>query len=187
MDIAFGTSLPTGATEEDPFKAADAGLNHEHIQFGTGTFDPLLELYYTAPLSPSFTLSAFGVGRFPFYENSKTYEGPTEVTTGLNLLYGVNSRLTLQSTLTAYYQGFAHWDGDRDINSGLRSLLGRLGATFITKRGTALNISVQQPITQETLDKKGDTFGQGPSFLFYVSHSFNPKSSTRDPEALASP
>ena len=172
LDIAFGTSLPTGTTEGDPFEAADAGLEHEHIQFGTGTFDPLLELYYTAPLSPSFTLAGFGIGRFPFYENSKTYEGPTEVTSGVNLLYGANSRLTIQSTLTAYYQGFAHWGGDRDINSGLRSLNGRIGVTFITKRGTALSVAVRQPITQETLDDEGDTFEQGPSFLLYVSHWF---------------
>ena len=175
LDIAFGTSLPTGATEENPFKAGDAGLEHEHIQFGTGTFDPLIELYYTAPVSSSFTLGAFGVGRFPLYENSKNYEGPTEVTSGVNLLYGVNSRVILQSSLTGYYQDYAHWDDDRDINSGLRSLNGRIGATFITRRGTALNVAVRQPIAQETLDEKGDTFEQGPSLLFYVSHSFRPK------------
>ncbi len=174
LDIAFGTSLPTGATQKDPFKAAAAGLEHEHIQFGTGTFDPLIELYYTAPLSASFTLGAFGVGRFPLYENSKTYQGPMEVTSGVTLLYGVNSRVILQSSLTGYYQGFAHWDGVRDINSGLRSLNGRIGATFITKRGTALGLAIRQPIAQETLDKEGDTFEQGPSFLFYVSHSFKP-------------
>ncbi len=175
LDIAFGTSLPTGATQEDPFKAGDAGLEHEHIQFGTGTFDPLIELYYTAPLSSSLTLGAFGVGRLPLYENSKTYQGPMELTSGVTLLYGVNSRVILQSSLTGYYQDFAHWDGVRDINSGLRSLNGRVGATFITKRGTALGLAVRQPIAQETLDKEGDTFEQGPSFLFYVSHSFKPK------------
>ena len=175
LDVAFGASLPTGATEEDPFLAGDAGLEHEHVQFGTGTVDPLLELYYTVPLSPSFTLGAFGAGRFSFYENSKTYEGPLEVTSGVNLLYGLSGRFTLQSTLTAYYQGFAHWNGERDSNSGLRSLNGRIGATLLTKRGTAINIGVRQPITQETLDDEGDTFEQGPSFLLYVSHRFRRK------------
>ncbi len=175
LDIAFGTSLPTGATEEDPFKAGDDGLKHEHVQFGTGTLDPILELYYTAPLSPSFTLGAFGLGRFPLYENNKTYEGPMEFIAGANLLYGLSSRFTLQGTLTAYYQGFAHWDGDRDINSGLRALNGKVGATFVTKRGTAFNLGVRKPIVQETLDDEGDTFEQGPTFLLFVAHRFERK------------
>lgn len=173
LDIGLGTSLPTGATEEDPFEAGDAGLPHEHVQFGTGTFDPLLELQYTLPLPRSFTFGTFAAGRFPAYANSKTYKGPTEITAGASLLYGVSPRLTLQSVLTAYYQGFAQWDGERDINSGLRTLNGRLGVTLVTKRAIALTLAVREPITQETLDDQGDAFRQGPSLLLQLAHSFH--------------
>ena len=36
------TGLPLGSTEEDPFARGRAGLPHQHIQFGTGTFYPVL-------------------------------------------------------------------------------------------------------------------------------------------------
>jgi len=37
-----GLGLPLGSTEEDPFARGRAGLPHQHIQFGTGTFYPVL-------------------------------------------------------------------------------------------------------------------------------------------------
>lgn len=175
FDIGFGTSLPTGATENDPFKAADAALEHEHIQFGTGTFDPLLELRYTAPLASSVTLGTFLVGRFPFYESSKTYQGPREITAGLGFLYAFKPRWILRSTLTGYYQDFAHWDGVRDINSGLWSLNSSAGATWITQGGLQVSGAIRFPVVQETLADEGDTFEQSASFLLSFSHSFKPK------------
>ena len=67
----LGTSIPMGKTEDDPFKLGDAGLKHLHIQFGTGTFNPLAEVHYGTPLFRDFSMSASIRGQFPFYENSK--------------------------------------------------------------------------------------------------------------------
>jgi len=39
-----GLSLPFGSTVENPFALVRQGLAHQHVQFGTGTFDPLLGL-----------------------------------------------------------------------------------------------------------------------------------------------
>lgn len=176
LDFAFGTSLPIGSTEEDPFTAADEGLGHEHLQFGTGTFDPLLEMYYSTPISSSFTLGVFGIGRFPFYENSKRFEGPTEITSEVSLLYGVSDRVKLQFAVVGFYQGFAHWSGVRDINSGLRSLSVKIGAAFVTQQGTVINFALRQPTSQETFDDDGDTFEQGATILFSVSRRIMRKS-----------
>ena len=39
-----GISIPLGRTEPNPFELGRRGLPHEHVQFGTGTWDPLVEL-----------------------------------------------------------------------------------------------------------------------------------------------
>jgi len=171
LDVALGTSIPIGETENDPFTAGAEGLEHEHIQFGSGTFDPLLELYYTAPLSESFSLGGFAVGRFPYYENRKSYRGPIEVTAGPTANYKLSKRLSLQSNVSAYFQDFAHWDGERDINSGVLGTSGTIGAAVKIGR-VNMSVDVRYPFTQETLSDEGDTFKQGPTVLFNVFYSF---------------
>lgn len=36
-----GVSVPLGKTEENPFALGRRGLPHQHVQFGTGTWDPI--------------------------------------------------------------------------------------------------------------------------------------------------
>ncbi len=59
LKISAGTTLPTGKTEENPFELGDKGREHLHIQFGTGTFDPLLEANYGIPLARKFRLGGW--------------------------------------------------------------------------------------------------------------------------------
>lgn len=171
LDLAIGTSLPTGETENDPFKAADAGQAHEHIQFGNGTFDPLLEIYYSAPVTRAFNLGGFATGRFPLYENSKTYRGSIEVAGGPQAIYQLKKWLHLHCNFTVFFQNFAYWDGERDINTGVLGTSGTVGAGVKLGR-TNLSLGVRYPFTQETLSDEGDTFEQGPTILFNVFYSF---------------
>jgi hypothetical protein len=39
-----GISIPLGRTEPNPFELGRRGLPHQHIQFGTGTWDPVVGL-----------------------------------------------------------------------------------------------------------------------------------------------
>ena len=74
--VSVGSSIPIGATEEDPFKLGDAGQKHLHIQFGTGKFDPLAALHYETPLSDALSLNASVHGHFPFYETARPTADP---------------------------------------------------------------------------------------------------------------
>ena len=170
--IAFGTSLPAGQTEDDPFKLGDAGEEHLHIQFGTGTFDSLLELYYQLPLAGKLSFGAYTLGRFPFYENSKTYQGPVEVTVGASLGYLIGKRFFVHGDGTFFYQSHADWDGQDDINSGLRATSALVGLSVNVSQNTALGIDFLYPISQTTLDPGGDTFERGNTFLFRISQFF---------------
>ena len=71
----IGTTIPFGKTEEDPWKLGDKGFKHLHIQFGTGTFNPIADLHYSLPLYKGLGANGSIRGKFPFYENSKTYQG----------------------------------------------------------------------------------------------------------------
>ncbi|MDA1142347.1 MAG: hypothetical protein O3B01_27610 [Planctomycetota bacterium] len=171
LDFAFGSSLPTGDTESDPFKAADAGQAHEHTQFGSGTFDPLMEIYYSSPVSESLKVGGFATGRFPFYENSNSYRGPIEITGGPQASYKLTKWLNVQASVSVFYQDYAYWSGERDINSGLLGTNATAGASIKISK-TTLNLGVRFPVTQEALSDQGDSFEQGPTILFSVFHAF---------------
>jgi hypothetical protein len=172
LAAALGTSLPVGRTEDDPFVLGEAGKAHEHIQFGTGTFDPLLELYYFTPISERVSLLANALGRFPVYENGRGYRGPVEVSSGLTLAVESTHRLSLRGGWSFQYQGFAHWDGERDVNSGIILNAAVGGGTYEISDGLYLSLDARIPLSQEVLSGDGDTFEQGPVAQVGVSYSF---------------
>ncbi len=174
LEVAFGSSIPVGQTEPDPIKAGDAGEEHLHIQFGSGTFDPLLELYYATAVSSSFVLRGFSLGRFPFYENDETYRAPIEVSSGVSIeQHDIFARVSLRAVYSFYYQGYGYWDGASDPNTGLLSNSVVLGAIADLGGHTSLGAGIRYPFAQRTLSSEGDTFEQGPTFLFILMRSFD--------------
>lgn len=169
--VGFGTTLPVGETEVDPLKAGANGEKHLHIQFGTGTFDPVLELDYRAPIGRGFYLGGFISARGPLYENSKTYRAPPEITSGVQGAYVAAPWVTLTANLTLFLQGFAKWDGVRDENSGLVGTSAVLGADFHAGQGLRFGVGVRIPISQDVLGD-GDAFDQGPMILANTQYSF---------------
>jgi hypothetical protein len=68
-----GLTLPLGRTVPNPFTLADLGLSHEHIQFGTGTWDPVVGLAAGRRFGAvGFTIG--GLARFVLTENSHGYQ-----------------------------------------------------------------------------------------------------------------
>ena len=163
---------PTGKTEEDPFKLGSAGQEHLHIQFGTGTFDPLAELHYGTPLFGDFSLSASVRGQFPLYQNNKTYRGSVELTSMAEVGYRVSDWLKLHTSYLGFFQSYAHWDGERDINSGLILNAALVGATVNPGYGVPLRMNVMFPFHRRTLSDEGDAFELGPTVSLTASRSF---------------
>ena len=170
--VAVGSSIPTGKTEEDPFRLGNAGRKHLHIQFGTGTFDPLVELHYGTPLFHNFSLNASTRGKFPFYENSKTYRGPREWTFTAEVEYSVLDWLSLHATYLNFFQNYAYWDGEQDINSGIVVHAGLFGPTVHTGYGLPVRLNVMLPFAQKPLSGRGDSFEPGPTVFLTVSRAF---------------
>ena len=67
-----GASLPLGSTEEDPFALGDQGLPHEHIQFGSGTVQPIGALGVGRAFG-TVGASVVGLARFGVATNEHGY------------------------------------------------------------------------------------------------------------------
>ena len=179
----IGTTIPFGKTEEDPWKLGNAGLEHLHIQFGTGTFNPIADLHYSLPLYKGLGANASVRGKFPFYENSKTYRGSRELTYTAGLNYRFSDWLSLQAGYLSFYQAYAYWAGEQDINTGLRFSMASVGASIVTPYNIPLSVTLMLPLSQETLYddtsaflggayEERDAFEFGPLVSLTVLYSF---------------
>jgi len=129
LGFAAGVSIPTGRTEGDPYKAGAAGKKHQHIQFGDGTFDPLLRLRYF--VTPDWWGLSFSVGgQYPVYANDRGYRGPPTGDASVFFHAEGASWFSVGAGLVGLAQGRAYWGSEPDPNTGY-SLAGlRLVPTF---------------------------------------------------------
>ena len=168
----IGTTIPLGKTEEDPWKLGAAGLEHLHIQFGTGTFNPIVDLHYSLPLYNGLGMNASIRGKFPFYENSKTYRAPRELTYTGGLNYRFNDWLSLNAGYLGFYQTYAYWAGELDINTGLLFSMASVGASIVTPYNIPVSVALILPLSQRTLYEESDAFEFGPLVSLTVLYSF---------------
>lgn len=89
------------------------GKYHLHIQFGTGTFDPLLEFPYAINIAGRWSLALFSMNKISVYENSKTYKRPFETINGMSVGYAIFDWFTSRITLANFSQSWAKWDGKK--------------------------------------------------------------------------
>lgn len=141
-----GISLPTGVVHENPFRLGDAGEPHQHIQFGTGTFDPVAGLDVARPVGAT-TLSAYGQLQAPLYEGSKGYQAGARMMAGLIAARGIRSS-SVRLGLSAAHERPERWDGsipDEDGNRGRTDLLLGPGITvpFGTDYSASLDVAVR--------------------------------------------
>jgi thiol-disulfide isomerase/thioredoxin len=72
VGVRAGVTVPLGRTEEDPFELGARGLDHQHVQLGTGTWDPIVGLEASHAWK-SVSLYAWVVTQQVLYENRRGY------------------------------------------------------------------------------------------------------------------
>ena len=170
--VSLGTSIPIGKTEDDPWKLGNAGQKHLHIQFGSGTFNPLLGLNYSTPVTGRTSVAATAHGSFPFYENSKTYRHSVELSGRTEVRYRVNAWMALHVGYSGLVQSYAHWDGEQDKNSGLISHLATIGISIDAADHVLLHIDGLIPFHGQTLVESSGTFEQNQTLSVTTAYSF---------------
>ncbi|HEY6065324.1 MAG TPA: hypothetical protein VIY96_04160, partial [Thermoanaerobaculia bacterium] len=128
-----GVTLPFGRTEPNPIELGRRGLKHEHIQFGSGTFDPTLSLQWSRPLG-KIRIGASADARIPLYENSHGFKAPATVrwAIGPSLPIGTTG---LSAQFAGQYQSIGKWSGETDEGTGFHNGGVFLRASFLVAKG----------------------------------------------------
>ena len=169
--FSLGVAIPVGDTVTDPLVAGDLGLEHLHIQFGNGTFDPILDFYAGKPLNDKWALSLYGKGRFPLYENTHGYRGSLEGMLIPRITFLPSKKLSLAAGVAANYFGYTEWSGRRDPNSGQFTVNGALSAGYKFNEHLTASASVLMPVYTNSFSEE-DTLEPAPTLGFSLGWTF---------------
>ncbi|MBM7116311.1 hypothetical protein [Archangium primigenium] len=161
-----GVSLPVGRIEANPFDLGRRGLTHQHIQFGTGTFNPVLSVDAARSLG-RFRLQAYGQAQLFLYRNRLGYQAGNRLAAGAAVETAVVRRLRLGLGVDVLNEQPERWDGvvQQDGNVGRTDVLA--GATLLYPVGdVALALAVKVPVYQHFIEA-GHTHDGEPGQLTY--------------------
>lgn len=151
LTVMPGLTLPTGRTQPDPYALGDLGERHQHVQFGTGTFNPTLKFDATRGL-PKAQISFYAVGSAALYENRQGFRSAPRVTLGG--IVGYKAPRILASFLTeASFEGSDQWSGQvrQDGLIGRQEL--RVGAQLMGRiGGTTLSGAIRVPLYRHLVE-----------------------------------
>ena len=167
LAIAVGSTLPIGKTEDNPYDLGDDGEAHEHIHFGSGTFDPILELFYSRPVGEDSIFSIYGQGRFPNAVSGKGFKGSQLIQGGFGIvspLGEVGPWENLNGLLGVFVQdmGPAYWDGLEDPNTGFQNVSLQLGVSWRDESMKSWNLSLVLPLSVDSTSGPEETYDPGP-------------------------
>jgi hypothetical protein len=124
FSFRLGLTLPVGSTVPNPFELARAGKVHEHLQFGTGTVDPLGGVEIRRAIG-RFSVAGWLLAKASLYENSQHYQA------GSQLLVGANVSSALWTAHCWFRLGALIYNEQPERWNGLYETEGNLGRTDI--------------------------------------------------------
>lgn len=147
-----GVSIPLGGTEPDPFELGRLGRRHQHVQLGTGTWDPLLGLAVGRRFGP-FGLTATGFARLAFAENEHGYRAGHRFQAGVLADRAVSGPWRASAGLELSREEPERWHGrldEEEGNLGRTDLLLSLGLARPVGGLGALRLAVGVPVLTRT-------------------------------------
>jgi hypothetical protein len=169
-----GLALPLGHTEEDPFVLGAQGQRHQHIQFGNGTFDPVVML----DASRSFgrvQLSAYGQAQVTLYQNGNGFRAGNRYSAGFlggsPLFWMVGGGVGVD----VLHEGAERWGGkiQQDGNLGRTELLAGFSLTR-SFRDTLISLVVRTSVYRHIVqgDEPPGTLSSPGMLSLIASHTF---------------
>ncbi|MFL6245721.1 MAG: hypothetical protein ACJ74H_06830 [Thermoanaerobaculia bacterium] len=167
--IGAGVSLPFGEIVPDPIELGREGLTHEHIQFGSGTFRPMLAAQWWHR-GERVTWSASGEARLSLYENREGFRAPN------NLLwsFGPSIRMrgmSLDPRVQGQHQTLGKWNGEPDEGDGFTNAGVRLQLSLPPYRGITIAPGVYRELYSKGLHHE-EEFRQGTTWSVSMSRTF---------------
>jgi len=147
LDLIAGMSFPTGGIEPNPFELGRNGQDHQHLFFGTGTFNPILGIE-SAVATATYAIFGWSSWKTALYENKYGYKGPGQWGGGL----GVDSMLGSQRWGFQIGSEFFHevpatWSGEVAKNSGRTDLIGVIRTRFMPSASWTHVLTIKVPRT----------------------------------------
>ena len=162
-----GVTLPTGRTEPNPIVLGRLGITHEHMQFGSGTFQPVLSLSYARP--GRIGLFARGEATVSLYENREGFRAPTILLWSAGPRFSAG-RVAILPRFEGQHQTIGRWDGETDEGTGFTNGGIRLSVSFDAGPYT-IAPGLYREIFSHGLQQ--ETFSQGTTWSIAVSRRYN--------------
>ena len=153
----LGLSIPVGRTEANPFELGRLGKWHQHIQFGTGTWDPLLGLAVGRSTGPVDLLLS-GSARFTTSENEHGYRAGRRYSLSLGGSPSLGKRWSANAGLKLAREEPEKWSGrvETEGNLGRTDLfLSLAGGRSLGPFGS-LSASVEVPLASKSTGEQVD-------------------------------
>jgi len=153
VGAGFGSTLPLGRTEVNPYALAAKSKKHQHMQMGAGTFKPAFSI--SAVWSRmAWGMTAFMNGELAMDANHKGYRPSSRINMAVGPTYRVTSKLMLASAFTISNESQAEWAAKPDPQSG--QTRGMVGASVIYRFNPQLAVMAQGKtslfqVTQKTV------------------------------------
>jgi thiol-disulfide isomerase/thioredoxin len=144
----IGVTVPLGRTVPDPFELGDAGLPHEHSQFGTGTFEPVVGID-AAHSFGRLTFDAFALTLQSLYANGHGYQAGDRYAFALGAGTVIRKKLRLHISAELQAETAERWHGivrTDEGNTGRVDALAGLEATWIVNKDWRVGASLRLPI-----------------------------------------
>ncbi len=111
ISLRAGVTVPLGSTVPDPFALGDMGISHEHTQFGTGTFDPVVGIDGYRAFG-TVTVEAYALTVQSLYENSHGYKAGNRYAFGAGAASNLGTtRWRFRATLERMSETAESWSG----------------------------------------------------------------------------
>jgi hypothetical protein len=150
-----GFTVPLGSTVEDPFALGEAGLPHQHIQFGTGTVQPLLGLEAGRSWD-SWSARLWGQAQLSLVDNHHGFRSGHRFGAGLSAALKVTGSLRLSAGADLAHEQPERWSGvvQQDGNLGRTDvLLG--GGLHWNVKDVRLGLTLQVPVYSHIIGHHG--------------------------------
>lgn len=149
LGVRFGVAIPLGRTEPDPFVLGDMGIAHEHSQFGSGTFEPLVGVDAARVIS-GVRLDAFALSIQSLYANGHGYQAGDRYAAGIGAASALTTkRFRFRLTFEGQHETGELWNGithTDEGNTGRTDLLAGIEATWRITDDWHLGASAKLPI-----------------------------------------
>jgi hypothetical protein len=173
-----GVSLPLGRTEPNPFVLGAQGLRHQHIQFGSGTFDPVVGFDLVRPIG-KVQVTGYGLAQSSLYENRHGFRAGTRLLGGLQVGRRLFGSLTGGLGLDVLHEAPERWDGriQQDGNLGRTELLA--GFSLMQSLGEmSVGLTVRFPVWRRIVvgDEPQGSLSSPVMISLIVSYTFGKRS-----------